>query len=211
MLRAKQTHNEYIKEMNTGIIVKHEKGKIRFFDNVMYLIEDPDDIIPTTRDELVIVERGKTSRLNDGQLHSIREPTILHANGKEEWYQRGIRHRSGAPAIIDGTTETWYEWGKMHRVGGPAHITPFVKQWYRDGQLHRTDGPAVEHYSKDGSLNYAANYINGAYMGTVTLEASKGITCNTLSIPKRLCFDDEDVCIDDEMQEYMREPSTYEA
>lgn len=44
-----------------------------------------------------------------GVLHSIFDkPAIVHNNGKQEWYDRGLLHRIGKPAIIYKDGEEWY-------------------------------------------------------------------------------------------------------
>jgi len=97
------------------------------------------------------------------------------------WYQRGVPHRHGGPAIecedgsrywlwcgvysrddgpaverADGST-AWYRDGVLHRVGGPAvEGADGHTAWYRNGTLHREDGPAWE--SPGGCSRW---YLNG--------------------------------------------------
>lgn len=35
----------------------------------------------------------------DGQLHRDDGPSVIYANGREEWYQNGQLHREDGPAI----------------------------------------------------------------------------------------------------------------
>jgi hypothetical protein len=63
----------------------------------------------------------------------------------EEWYNEGILHRIGGPAITwsDGTKE-WYCEGALHREDGSAieHANG-DKEWFSYGVRHREDGPAI--------------------------------------------------------------------
>lgn len=44
-----------------------------------------------------------------GQLHRTDEPTVIRADGTQEWCQNGKRHRVDAPAIeyANGSQEWW--------------------------------------------------------------------------------------------------------
>lgn len=75
---------------------------------------------------------------------NFRSVQCTQPDGREEWYQDGRLHRVGGPAIVhaDGTQE-WYQDGLLHREDGPAVVRPGgYEAWYRYGLLHREDGPA---------------------------------------------------------------------
>lgn len=77
-------------------------------------------------------------------LHRDGGPAIVYPDGREEWYQRGVRHRDGGPAICGGAVQAWYRAGERHRDDGPAYVTSDGRQeWFVHGVRHRTDGPAV--------------------------------------------------------------------
>ena len=89
---------------------------------------------------------GMECTLLDGQLHSFwSQPAVVRADGGQEWYHNGRRHRDDGPAIIgaDGGQE-WYHNGRSHRTDGPALVgADGHQEWYRDDRWHREDGPAV--------------------------------------------------------------------
>lgn len=111
----------------------------------------------------------------DNVPHNETGPAYLHADGTEQWFQGGIRHRVDGPAVRknDGVfifwkKDEWYyddivlpanirqEWwvnGKLHCVDGPAIVTAQgTYQWIRDGKLHRETGPAVKR--EDGTVEW---------------------------------------------------------
>lgn len=63
-------------------------------------------------------------------------PAIIHADGTEEWFNNGKRHREDDPAVIHPNgAEEWYNNGKMHREDGPAIIYPNGnEQWWINGK-----------------------------------------------------------------------------
>jgi hypothetical protein len=78
----------------------------------------------------------------------------VRADGTQEWYRNGRRHRIDGPAIehANGTNE-WYRDGQLHREDGAAVEWPNGgKWWYRHGQRHREDGPAIE--AADGTMHW---------------------------------------------------------
>jgi hypothetical protein len=84
-----------------------------------------------------------------GELHREDAPAIIRADGIQEWYWHGQRHRNGdLPAIVfpDGIRMEYYKYGKWHRGGDlPAIIFDHRNMsWYKHGYLHRDgDQPAV--------------------------------------------------------------------
>ncbi len=69
---------------------------------------------------------------------------IRHNDGDQYWYQNGILHRHGGPAVIDDGDQYWYQDGKQHRDGGPAVIySNGAQYWYQHGEPHRDGGPAI--------------------------------------------------------------------
>ena len=59
----------------------------------------------------------------------------MWSDGDEEWYQNGLRHREGGPAIETAHgSKHWIRNGKPHREDGPAVITPDGRKvWWIDG------------------------------------------------------------------------------
>lgn len=99
--------------------------------------------------EAVTVEHlpngGYISRLND-KYHAVGKPAILNAQGGEQWYEYGQRHREDGPAMSnpDGHQEYWLR-GIVHRADGAARIfANGTKHWVQHNQLHREDGAAIE-------------------------------------------------------------------
>lgn len=102
------------------------------------------------------------------QPHSIDDKPAMvfdRPNGckSERWFNNGVRHRIGGPAMIDceadGTVtgEWWIVNGKMHREDGPSVIVlhedgTSVQVWHLHDKLHRLDGPAVT--NSDGSFEW---------------------------------------------------------
>ena len=82
----------------------------------------------------------------------------VDANGTEEWYLDGKRHRKDGPAVENSNGyKAWHLDGKFHREDGPAIIYPNGdKYWYLNDELHRLDGPAIEW--SDGDKWW---YLNG--------------------------------------------------
>jgi hypothetical protein len=55
------------------------------------------------------------------KLHNKFKPAVIKADGSEEYYDQGKRHREGAPAVIQpledgGWMEVWYERGLISRL-----------------------------------------------------------------------------------------------
>jgi hypothetical protein len=66
--------------------------------------------------------------------HRDNEPAVITAKGYKAWYQNGLRHRIGAPAIEFKDLKCWYENGKPHRLDGPAmEFSDGSKQWWENG------------------------------------------------------------------------------
>lgn len=76
-----------------------------------------------------------------------------YTNGQlqlEMYYENGIKHRVGGPAII------WYhENSTKDEVGQISNIL-----YYRYGMIHRVDGPAKIEYDEDGILEKEIYYQN---------------------------------------------------
>lgn len=72
-----------------------------------------------------------------GERHRIDGPAVEHADGSEEWYQRGVLHRVGGPAVYaaEGFT-AWYQHGQLHREDGPARQWAFEEQGQAEYWLH---------------------------------------------------------------------------
>ena len=113
-----------------------------------------------------------------------------YPDGGEHWYDAadpsvGVRHRTGAPAMITEGAAQWYQHGRLHRldgpaveyangdcewwvndcphrVDGPAVVSKSRQEWWVDGERHRVDGPAVV-------TNHRTEYwIQGVPLGKTT-------------------------------------------
>ena len=57
------------------------------------------------------------------------------------------------PGINEFGTKRWYQNGLLHRVGDPAiEYLSGSKMWFHEGGRHRLDGPAVVY--SDGRIEY---------------------------------------------------------
>ena len=63
-------------------------------------------------------------------------PAVIYANGTQEWWVNGKRHRTDCPAVIDAAgTQEWWVNGKRHRTDGPARIhASGGQEWLVKGQ-----------------------------------------------------------------------------
>lgn len=77
-----------------------------------------------------------------GRLHNDQGPAQIFTvyskttPGVLIWYQHGVIHREGAPAIIKKNgTEKWYRNGVLHREDGPAIYNKVkgIEMYYKDG------------------------------------------------------------------------------
>lgn len=105
-------------------------------------------------------------RNSDGNIHSpstscpavvfIKQSNVI----REEWYDNGVLHRDGAPAII---------------IRRPSGVV--VAEFYFDrGKLHRTKGPAVVTYATlrgKLAISSSADYIQGNFQKCVTTSCKK--------------------------------------
>lgn len=108
---------------------------------------------------------GKTFWYQHGVLHRVGGPAVVRSGGNEEWYRDGVLHREDGPAVTygDGGQE-WFLNGLLHRDGGPAATaSDGTMYWYQNGGFHREDGPAVTY--RDGSeewwLNSGPHRVDG--------------------------------------------------
>jgi hypothetical protein len=66
--------------------------------------------------------------------HSDNGPAVITVKGYKAWYNQGVRHRLGAPAVEYGKFTAWFENGKLHRVQGPAiTFSDGTMQWWENG------------------------------------------------------------------------------
>lgn len=65
---------------------------------------------------------GEQWKNAEGRLHRLDGPAFKNAEASI-WYENGSMHRIGGPALIhiDGSQEWWHK-GKLHREDGPAII-----------------------------------------------------------------------------------------
>ena len=114
-----------------------------------------DDILAESLTLTVTTDvRGYTSYTNqDGKLHRIHGPAVIHASGTCSWWMNGQRHRPDGPAMewSDGS-KSWYMNGHEQSDDALAELltlTMEVDEYgdtrYRNhlGQFHRIHGPAV--------------------------------------------------------------------
>jgi hypothetical protein len=48
-------------------------------------------------------------------------PAVIWADGSQEWWINGNRHRLNEPAVVNADgSRRWYLNGSLHRIGGPA-------------------------------------------------------------------------------------------
>lgn len=98
--------------------------------------------------------RVKAVSWNDSREHEELDLTpFTHV-----WCDDGFIHRDGAPAVInygheEDAFEEWWQHGLRHRVGGPAIEAYNVCKWFQHGLLHREDGPAIDYGSKRSKLS----------------------------------------------------------
>jgi hypothetical protein len=107
---------------------------------------------------------------NPPSLYGWGIPYVKSTNTRIEHFLNGRLHKEDGPAIVvaggpRGTHNGWYQHGIYHRVGGPAVDTPEVKRWIIRGVRHREDGPAVEFF-KDGNRIGAEWYRHGKMHNT---------------------------------------------
>ena len=134
--------------MNRAASVKQGEGSGKIggnvgeaFDRFTMMVEETEESFPT------VLPDGTQEWVNmAGELHrSGGLPAVIRADGIQEWYQNGERHRVSGPAIVfaDGA-EMWYQHGKLHRDGDqPAIVSPNGdREWWQNDKRHRTAGPA---------------------------------------------------------------------
>jgi hypothetical protein len=133
-------------------------------------------------DVLMDPATGITRYTLDDDPHRLDGPAVIYADGTEEFYFEGARHRAGGlPAVIMSTGELeYYVKDELHRDGDlPALVTPdgdreyWVRgkrsreggnpaivrvdgrtEWWLNGQRNRpiAEGPAL--IRADGSVSY---------------------------------------------------------
>jgi hypothetical protein len=93
----------------------------------------------------VVNDLGVTEYYEDGVLHRDGGPAIIHPDGTQIWMCRGTLHRDGdEPAITrPNGAKHYYKHGERHRNGSPAVMEHFKTEWWANDKLHRDDGPAV--------------------------------------------------------------------
>jgi len=73
-------------------------------------------------------------------LHALHKPARVQADGTEEWFRNGLRHRTNEVKLrwVDGI-QVWEE------LDQPAYTRPDgYKSWWSNGLLHReNDKPAI--------------------------------------------------------------------
>lgn len=104
-----------------------------------------------------------------GKVNRNSTPAIsITKNGSpvvQEWYNKGLRDRINAPAVITNNKEEWWTKGKLNRVDGPARSIinedgSSTIEYYRNNLRHRNDGPAYIRKSANGDVKQKW-YSNG--------------------------------------------------
>ena len=73
-----------------------------------------------------------------GQYHRDFGPAIVRADGTQEWWRNGKRHREDGPAYVSGGIQSWWRNDKRHREDGPALVWPDgTGEWWIDGKYIR--------------------------------------------------------------------------
>lgn len=83
----------------------------------------------------ILKDKENTKYLVNGKLHRVDGPAWIHAVGRQSWWQNGLYHREGGPAIIGvkGIRQEWWIHGIRHREDGPAIIDRNKQSWYLKG------------------------------------------------------------------------------
>lgn len=95
------------------------------------------------------------------RLSNTVRPAVIYANGGEEFYLNGKRHRAGGPAVLEPQAD-----------GG------WIEYWYEDGLISRPpdEGPAKIVYSPRGEILQEIAIFRGAEVEqTVLGEAAEAI------------------------------------
>lgn len=95
-------------------------------------------------------------RNSDDQLDRADGPALIKWDRGERfemWYQEGVHHREGKPAVVgDKGSEMWYSNGMISRTDGGPAITVYIsiggkrvceQQWRVNNDAHRVDGAAI--------------------------------------------------------------------
>lgn len=100
-------------------------------------------------------------RTEQGLLHRDDGPALIFPLW-QQWFQNGVSHRIGAPAIeaCDGMMKVWHVNGKEHRLDGPARDDGYYRAWATGGKFHRIDGPAREWNGHPGEWNVMGKKLN---------------------------------------------------
>ena len=100
----------------------------------------------------------------DGHIHRDPEegPAVECLNGRKEYWNMGVLHREGAPAVVTDSGVEYWNMGVLHREGGPAVVgydkgRIVMQEWYYNGKLHNPHGPARKNI-QNSTFSY---FING--------------------------------------------------
>ena len=124
-----------LKELNacSGGIDKFEK----FLNGRKY-------VLPTQRNLQLAAEHTAASDYVPWLVAKLKLTCVLDFGlGEKHWYQCGLLHREGGPAVIyPNGVRKWYLNGRLHRDDGPAVIYfNGLQLWYRDGRYVCSDRP----------------------------------------------------------------------
>lgn len=92
------------------------------------------------------------------------KPALIRANGDQEWWYIGKRHRDNGPAVVyaNGDKE-WWQNDRLHRENDLPAIEDVngFRQWNIKGRRHRANGPAV--IREDGKVEYWLDGVRQDY------------------------------------------------
>lgn len=91
------------------------------------------------------------------RLSNSLRPAIIRADGSEEFYLNGVRHREGGPAVLEPQPD-----------GG------WIEMWYEEGLISRPpeEGPAKIVYDATGKIIEEVSYYRGGEVESAVLGAA---------------------------------------
>lgn len=98
----------------------------------------------------------------------------------QAYYHRGLRHREGGPAVIDGEDLFWYQNDKAHNLAGPAIVlSTGEREYFLYGKslsyAEFAEDPEVQHYIAQNFGGTVAFVSNGRIFDISPLYAGESI------------------------------------
>jgi len=99
----------------------------------------------------------------NGQLHSFDgKPSLVLADGQQIWHEHGVISRKNSPAVISNEVEGWWENGLPHKDGGPAiKYKNGGYEYWRNGLLDNGSGSAVYRKIDDDGIETTEYWAKG--------------------------------------------------